>query len=335
MIMKVPSFLLSCIIAFFCFSCNNGTSVTSDETNTEELCTPDFTKSLEFWTDDTIIKLNPKLVQIMDTLYQYVNQELFYNGLNDNIIWMNNYRNTLCNYYRETRQIDSISDYAMADSIIVEANILWDVHKDNSTMGMIVSNDTELTRLIFQQYNEFEKLNSICKTEGQRAMLRTEFAEWIKLEDLFYRIFANCVDLHYWGGSIRGPIKTRGALDILQSHIDLYKKEYSILTIQDKEWNDYGTFIKSAQDLLISCCKQALIEYYYADETDIRFKELYRMTYQDTKILISKLPEYIDAWCKSRKPWEEEVCTDWLRSEYPRHTSEVLLRLAHIISSVQ
>lgn len=74
--MKAPLFLLFCLIAFLCLCCNNDTSTTSVETDTEELSPPDFTNSLEFWTADTIKKINPKLVQIMDTLYQYVNQEL-------------------------------------------------------------------------------------------------------------------------------------------------------------------------------------------------------------------------------------------------------------------
>lgn len=43
----------------------------------------------------------------------------------------------------------------------------------------------------------------------------------------------------------------------------------------------------------------------------------------------------IDSLCRARQPWENEMCTDWLRPEYPRHTSEVLIKLAHIISSVQ
>lgn len=246
---------------------------------------------------------------------------------------MNNYRNIPCKYYKETRQIDSISDYAMADSIIVEANILWDVHKDDSTMGMIVSNGTELTRLIFQQYNEFEKLNRICKTDEQRAMLRAEFAEWINLENLFYKIICNCVYLKYWSGTIGGPIRTAYALIILQAHIDLYKKELLILSGNWGSWKDDGTFLNPAKNLLIECCEQAYLEYDYPNDTCMNHED-FKQLQKETKSLIKKLPWQIEEWCKTRQPWEEEMCTDGLRSEYPRHTAEVLIKLANIISSI-
>lgn len=332
--MQTLSFLLSCLIAVSCFNCSNGTSATYSGTETEELCPYDFTESLKFWTTDTIVKLNPRLVHLMDTLYQYIRQEHALNDLNSNIKWMSNYRDKLCNYYRETRQTDSISDCVMADSIIEEANILWNLPKDDSTMGMIVNNDIERTRLIFQHYNEFEKLNRLSETEQQRAMLRTEFAEWMKLENLFYKIFSNCVSLKYWGGSISGPIKTAGTLEILQAHINLYKKEYLILTGALDSWKDDGTFLNPAKNLLIECCEQAYIEYVYHNDTCMNQDDFKRLR-KKTKSLIKKLPKQIEEWCKARQPWEEEMCTDWLRPEYPRHTSEVLMKLAHIISSIQ
>lgn len=275
MIMKAPSLLLSCLFAVLGFSCNNDKTITSFETERVQSYVPDSTNILEFWTADTIIKTNPKLVQIMDTLYQYVHQKYIDNELDNNIRWMNNYRESLCNYYRETRLSGSISDFAMADSIIEEANILWNLNKDDSTMGMIISNDTELTRLIFQQYNEFEKLNRLCETDKQRGLLKTEFAEWIKLENLFCEIFSNCVSLKYWGGSIAGPIRTSGALEILQAHIDLYKQEYIIISNSGDSWRDKGTFLKPAKNLLIDCCNQALIEYHFSNEISDRYKDIY------------------------------------------------------------
>lgn len=288
-------------------------------------------ESLAYWTADTIIKTNPRLVILMDILYQYTRNELHLNDVSSNRKWMQEYRNQLCNYYKETRQSDNISDFAMADSIIAEANSLWNLDNDESTMGMIINNDIERTRLIFEQFNEYEKLNNICENEEQREMLLSEFTEWLNLENLFYKIFANCVDLHYWGGTISGPVRTYGSLQIWKAHIDLYKKEY-LISNYGNQWEDNGTFLRSAQSLLISCCQQALEEYYCPEVADsVRYNELYK----ETKTLFNELPKQIDAWCRARQVWEDEMSTDWLRPEYARHTSEVLIKLANIISSVQ
>ena len=245
---------------------------------------------------------------------------------------MQNYRNRLCNYYRETRPLeDSIQEFAMADSVIAEANNLFSLDKDESTMGMLISNDVKRTRLLFEHYNEYEKLLNKCENETQKQILFKEFSEWLKLESLFSEYFANCVSLHFWGGSIQGPIRTGGRCSISDTHIDLYRKEIDILSHNFDSWEDNGTFLKPARNLLIACCEQAVDEYYYAEETDFEYKKLYK----ENKELLKKLSQQIDAWCKVRQPWEEEMCTDWLRPEYPRHTAEVLIKLAHIISSVQ
>lgn len=331
--MKHLPFFLITLLLLSAFGCSNGKAdATNDSNLMDSIMTDVSSESLAYWTADTILKTNPRLVCLMDTLYQYVRNELPENDVNTNRKWMQDYRNQIYNYYKKTRQSDSISDFAVADSIIAEANALWSLDNDESTMGMIISNDVKLTRLTFQQFNEYEMLNSICESEEQKEILLEEFTEWLKLESLFCKIFANCVDLHYWGGTMSGPIRTSGALEILKAHIDLYRKEYSIISNSANQWEDNGTFLCSAQNLLISCCKQALDEYYCPDYRDsIKYNELYN----ETKSLLNELPEHIDAWCKSRQAWKNEMSTDWLRPEYTRHTSEVLIKLTHIISSVQ
>lgn len=304
----------------------------SSESHTEEtvkkVTDPE---SLEFWTSDTILETNPCLVKLLDSLYQYKRGDFNKKSLDENIMWMRRFRGQLCNYYRETRPADSISEYAMADSILAEARNLWKLGEDLSTMGMVISNDVEVTRLIFEQFNEYEKLNSVCESAEQQDILLNEFTEWIKFEELFSEIFVNCVDLHFWGGSISGPTKTVGSLEIWQAHIDLYKKEYTIINNSNQCREDSGTFLNPAKSLLINCCNQAIEEYYFPDETDIRYHKIY----DDTKNLLKQLPEQIDSWCRARQLWGNEMCTDWLRAEYPRHTSEVLIKLSNIISSVQ
>ncbi|MDE6346292.1 MAG: hypothetical protein K2L55_06445 [Muribaculaceae bacterium] len=336
--MKRFPFLLISLILLCNLGCNNSKSDTTDDTEMEDsimgdsLIDDDNTESLEFWTADTIIKINPRLVRLMDSLYQYTRNEISLNDVRNNRKWMQEYRTQLCNYYIETRRPDGISDFAMADSIIAEANALWELDKDESTMGTIVSDGIEYTRLIFEQFNEYEKLNSICKSEEQREILLSEFTEWLEVENLFYKIFANCVDLYFWGGSISGVVRTSGALRILKAHIDLYKKEYAIISDSENQWEDNGTFLRPAHNLLIICCKQAVDECYCPGDAN-SFR--YCLLYIEAKLLLNELDKQIDTWCKSRQVWENTVCTDWSRPEYARHTSEVLIKLANIISSIQ
>ena len=320
--------LLICIILTVSCSQNK-----PEQTSVVNIVKSSDTDGLEFWTDDTVFYTNPTLVRIMDVVYRYTRSDNFpSSNIIDDIRWMDNFRDSLCVYYKKTYSIDSISTFAMVDSVISEARKLWSLDTDESTMGMIVNNSVERTRLIFEHFNEFSKLNSICKTEKQRTMLLDEFDAWIKLEQIFSGIYADCVDLEFWGGSIAGPIRTSGYLALCQCHIDLYKKEYNLLIDNEDEWTDTGTFLPQARQLLIECCKQAIKEYYYKeDECDERYED----TYKDVKHSVSKLPQYIDQWINKRKPWEEEMCTDWLRPAYSRNTAEVLIRMSSLICSVR
>lgn len=318
------------VSAFIFISCSCDTKINSKD---QVFKKTDNSESLEFWTSDTILNTNYQLVQLMDTLYQFVRSDSFPSeSLKREIMWMENYRLQLCSYF-ETKhsQCNNTSLFAKADSVISEARGLWSIDTDYSTMGMIIKNDIERTRLIFEQFNEYGRLQSICKTENQKNMLYTEFVEWVKLEQLFSMIFANCVDLHFWGGSIAGPVRTSGYISIWQSHVDLYQKEYIILASYDGGWTDTGTFLVPARELLMNCCEQALTEYYYHEENDKRYKSLYK----ETQNLIQNLPSYVDAWIKARKPWEDEMSTDFFHQTYSRSTSEVLIKMANIISSVQ
>lgn len=306
---------------------------------------------LEYWTADTVFCTNPFLVRLMDTLYQFVRSDSFPSeDIRNDIEWMNRYRRQLANYYcrnyettakfNQDEDVDmdaviavyDLTEYDMADSVIEEARKLWLLDDDDSTMGMIIHNDTERTRLIFEQFNEFSRLYDKCEKQEQREMLVDEFAAWLDLGELMSHIFANFTDMHFYGGSIRGPITSAGMLDIWRAHIDLYRKEYSLL-FKDEPYNDTGTLVKPARRLLLDCCIEAFSDYENSCLKDEY--EDYQETVNDTKKLLRRLPSTIDKWIDARKPWEEEMCTDWLRPTYPRSTSEVLIKFAHLLCSVQ
>lgn len=291
------------------------------------------TESLESLTADTILKTNRKLVSLIDSLYGYVLTDSFPSSILENDVkWMNKYRNQLCSYYSINKLgIDTISLYAKADTVIEASRRLWELHSDESTAGMVISNNVERTRLIFQQYNEYAHLLELCETEEQRGLLKNEFRAWLDLEDLISKVYCDCVYLNYWGGSIIRPISSAGILRILESHISLYRKDRDILRNDFYSCEDNGVFLESAKDLLLNCCQLALKEYIYEDEKSEEYKELVTTVKQN----ISILPKTIDNWISARELWTDKVYTDGFSEIYSRNSSEVLIKLSNIISSVQ
>lgn len=292
-----------------------------------------YTVSLESLTADTILKTNRKLVMLMDSLYRYVHTNSFASStLENNVKWMNKYRNQLCSYYSTNKLgTDAISPYAKADTVIEASRRLWELDSDESTAGMVISNNAERTRLIFQQYNEYAQLLELCETEEQRGLLKNEFRAWLDLEDLISKIYRDCVYLNYWGGSIIEPISSAGILRILELHISLYRKDRDILGNDFHSSKDNGVFIESGKDSLLNSCQLALTEYIYEDEKSEEYKELIATVKQS----ISILPTAIDNWISARELWTDKMCTDGFREINRRNSSEVLVKLSNIIRSVQ
>lgn len=286
---------------------------------------------LGFWATDTILKTNYKLVMLMDTLYRYVHTAQFSSSaLEDNTEWMNKYRNQLCRYYKVNQLgTDTISDYAKADTVIEASRKLWKLDSDGSTAGLTISNGIERTRLIFQQYNEYVRLLELCETDGQKGLLKDEFKAWIDLNTLMSEIYSDCVYLRYWGGSITGPLRSAGILQILESHISMYQKDRSLLNDNFYLYKDNGVFMECAKNLLQDCCQSALKEYVYEDEKSESYKELTTVAKQK----VSTLPIVIGKWIKARESWANE--TNELEERHKKNTSEVLVRLSILISSLR
>lgn len=297
--------------------------------------------SLEFWTSDKVFYANPYLVRTLNHMYGYkINAEYNETSFIDNIYRMNGFRNQLCDYYRETRPDakSDLTEYAMADSVIAEARRLYALSDDESTMGVVVDTGVEGCFLMFEQYNEYSKLMSICKAQKQKDIITAEFQAWMQLANLFTELYCDCVDLNFWGGSICGPILGYGVNEIWKAHLELYRSEYSLLN--DTESASpvlHGTFVEPARKLLIECCKRALKEYnnyeYYKDDSN--YKEPYKKTLKSAKSLLPKLDKAVDNWIAARKQWGDESARDWDRPTYQQNTAAVLISLACLISSIK
>ncbi len=276
---------------------------------------------------------NRNLTVLMDSLYEYVNEDsLPSSKIENDIKWMNKYRNQLCSYYNTNKLgPETISPYAKAEAVIEASRKLWELVSDDFTNAdMILNNYVEYKRLLFLQYNEYTQLLELCKTDEQKGLLKNEFEAWLELETLIYKIYSNYVYLNWWGGSIIGPKGSKGPTQILESHVLLYRNDRGILTRDFYE--DNGVFIECARDLLLNCCHLALKEYIYED--GIIEEEGYKQLTTTVKQSLSILPKTLDNWIKVRKLWTDNVCTDGSRSILRRNTSEVIIRLSNIISSI-
>lgn len=313
----------------------------TDESNKTETVERRIEKShdhegLEFWTPDVVFDANPRLVRLMDALYRYTRSDGFDKAdLTDNVAWMDDFTNQLCDYYYYTRsdKKNAPTEFVMADSVIAEARRLYALSDDESTMGVVVNNNVEWCYLTFEQYNEYSRLLRICKNTKQIELLSSEFQAWIQLMDVFTDLYCDCVDLCYWGGSICSVMASYGGIEILKSHLELYRSEYSLLNDTESASPVLrGAFLKHARTLLFECCKQALTEYYQEGED---YGDLYEQTLKSAKKAVSKLSKAVDNWIAAREQWGDEVCTDSLHPTYPLNTAGVLISLANIISSIK
>lgn len=326
----IPLFLLSFIL-FVVSGCNQKSPLDIIDDNKS-------VDSLMAWTSDTIMSSNRPLVILMDTLYRYVRTSDETTLIEDKLLWMDNYRKQLVDYYdRETLCSDTLSDFEKASTVIKMADTLWEVGNEDCTMSKVVDNDVKFTRMTFTHYNEYANLLDICHTEDEMDILRTEFEAWVNLENLMSDIFYRLVELKFYGGSICGVIKTDGSLKMLYAHISLYQSENKWLSTNNQSYETFGVFADYAKELLVNCCNQAVknnfIEDYYI-EYDGSQREYYKKLPKTATELIERLPSAISKWLGARQRWINEVGTDNTKICYQLNSGEVLVRLANVISQI-
>lgn len=288
-------------------------------------------ENLEFWTADTILKANKKLVALMKPLYQYVHADsLSALTFEKDLKWMNEYREKLCNYYNANRLgADTILPYAKADAVIEASRELWKLDSDDSTMGINVKNGVEYTRLIFQQFNEYAQLLDICKTEKQRKLLKDEMIAWFELEELLSKAYTDCIYLKYWGGSYASPASSAGMLKMWESHISLYRKDKSILKNDFEAWNTLGLYTECAKELPVNCFLVKLKESIY-EENGEDYKKQLDTTRQD----LSQLSSKINKWITAHQLWIKGIDKYGIEDISEKHVGNMLVELSSIISSI-
>lgn len=286
-------FFYCVLVLILLLSCNKS-GLKNGETN---IIKSNDSRSLEFWTSDTVFFSNPDLVRLMDGLYQYTVYQFPSDNINDDIEWMQNYREELCFYYKAHIDQTGIDEFGMSDRVIKEARKLWSIDSAATTVGVITENGIELSRLIFDQFNSYLKLETLCNSECQRKALKDELLSWVKLERYVSKILNNLAELAYWDSSFSVVTHTSEILSLWEYHIELYNKE--ILSLVDREsiHKEVGSFINPAKQLLLDSCSQAVFDY---SNEDMLCEGGYNSKYKSTQQLIDVLPGILDDWIEKR-----------------------------------
>ena len=316
------------------------------------------TDGLIYWTSDKVCNTNPELVLLLDTLYRYTRSE---NGkffeiesvnVKETLNRMKAYRKQLCDYYdRRKLGSDTITGYAKADTVLNHAERLWDIDKNESTMGMIIYNSTYYSWIIFKQYNSLIELLDLCENDKQKSLLIEEWEAWKEFMYCCIGFWSDCTTLTYRGSSGGGPHRGEGRILIYETHINLTKKDIDWFNWDriDRDRRDrlnfeliYEVPLQSAKTLFLDCCKTRYLnikdiikdiikdmDTQDEDETDY-----YKRDYEDALKKYKKLPILMDKWIEARGRWSDDVSTDYYHNYYNRLSSGVLLGLARVFSSL-
>ncbi|MCH5218097.1 MAG: hypothetical protein J1F07_06055 [Muribaculaceae bacterium] len=332
---KFPLILLFILIVIGCS--NQSNQSLEDQTLVNQLMADSDSEGLPFWTADTIKKTNPELVLLLDTLYRYVRREDYPSiNLSEKREWMENYRNKLGGYYnRKHLGPDSVSLLDKANLVILTADRLWALDNNESTMGMVVNDGSTYTRRQFQEFNYFEKLLSLSESPEYTKAMEEEFAAWQDLQMIIEEIAFNLSSILYHGGSIRGVMNGNSSSKILMAHINIYKRDYSLLTNFPYTSIDYGVIPEGGRDLLSFCINGLIKESeYYLSSYEPKDQESLKSDYDALITAYKNLPGVIDNWIAKRKE-VSSFAADNQSNELNLHTGELLVRLSNVISSLQ
>ena len=327
------------LCAFAIMGCGFGTT-TANETD-EAGFSNDSTEegSLMEMTADTVNIVNPELVRVLDPLYRHVKRKDFPANVREEEAWMREYSQKLCKYYdRHPSGGISISTFAKADSVMNEADRLYALDPDWSTMGWLVRNHIAYTIDVFRKYGLLSQLIDCCTSEKDKELVYEELTICEKLEYKMFLVVTNLALMDYWGGSFAGIEASINRSRICKARLEMYN---TILKIKKMEtWEDNGTYLNPAKKMLLECIDVAIkdAEEIEDDETDSRFrnedhKEHYLNILAETKKAIQEIPSLTERWIDHWEKMDYEFTSDGSRHSMERAASIMLIKWAGVVST--
>lgn len=319
------------IIFVSCTKTYNDRATTKDDL-LAEVNDSDQTESLILRNSDTVCSTNPELLILLDTLCQHVQSEGFPASAKEEEKWMNAYRQKLCAYY-DSHEKDGANktEFEKADYVLDEGTHLIESGGDDSTMGMIVKNNTIYTFYVMREYGQLSQMLKNCPNVETLDLVYKEWDLYSQLSQKMSSLAVKIARLTFWGGSIVGPISTGRSLQISESRIEMYQ---TVLDIINKDsWDCSGVFLENAQQLLHDCSVRAVNDISsemkeYLDEED---EEGYEATITSAEKTIEELRPLLKEWAILWNEIDKEFTSDGSRHEMERAASSMLIKWASIV----
>ncbi len=250
-------------------------------------------ESLEHWTNNNIFRNNAELVRLIDPLYQYVKNDNFPSkDVNKDLMWMNQYRQTLCKYY-DTHKLGklSVSEYAKADSVAALSGEVYNM--DGSTFDMVLSSDVARAFMHLRNYGLLSQILDKCETDAQKMLVKSEFTAWIEMEKVYTPVSVAIAWFPNWGGSISRVNGAATACWSINRHIKMYEQQLAIMSDDTALFDGERMYVEPAKGLLLECVKTSVDKSKWIGEQNDQY---YIETVNMINESMTKLPVLIDKW---------------------------------------
>lgn len=335
----LPILFLACFMSLVGCANNKQTQMKEEEqANIDNMENHNEYKSLSLSIPDTILNTNPELVMLFDTLYQYVRHDSMSKMIIDKKNWMNQYRQSLCDYFNKHHLgNDTISIYAKTDTVINNIERLFDLNDDWSTMGVIERNSTMNALYKYREFNFLSQIENYCTDSVESELLNQEIALFDEMCTTMGKVAVNIVYLNYWGGSIVGPLATSMSNSLINTRIEMCK---TILGIMNGDgWPDKGVYPDIAKKMLLDSCamaintavegnKEALEE--IGKEIEPEFNE----TEKKAEAALKDISPLLDKWVVVWDKLDEALTHDSSRHAMERAAAHMLYEWASLVASI-
>lgn len=264
-------------------------------------------ESLVSWAPDTACVMNPELLLLLDTLYQHVRSDEYSTSAKIEEQWMNSFRKRICAYYdRNHDGQESRSEFEKAELVLEEGARLMEADHDDSNMGMLIRNSTEVT---FARLSEYGLLTQMIRRYKNSQTKNLLYKEWELFEDIRINmsdIIDDFIFLTYYDGTAGIPLRAERWLDMSDSRRKMYQ---NILKLESQSLEDEDYYKGDAVEYFfrtISDEATNMMKDWEDDQNDgspfmnerefKRYQEVKKETENDIKAIRPKLNEWIKLW---------------------------------------
>jgi len=319
-------------------ACNNGNRVEGtqdvDSTAQEDM----FSNRLMKSTADTIMKVNPELVMLLDTLYQHFddNRHATKHPVEEDLPWINEYRKQLCAFFNAHELGGSnISEYAKVDTVLNVAERLYGLDTDDSPAGVSTRNWICAYFDSYRECNLFAQLLSLCNSNSTKKKLYQEWALYLQMEEKIAKVCVNATELDYWGGSIIGLICICKIRDIHAARIEMLETMIKMVRGYEngRSYHDASkTLLDSASKKIKDAMERTISAAKYEGSEDNLSDNFYE-TAREAETYISDLHALVKQWIAVLRNLDKEQTEGNLNHGIERAGSAMLIRWADIVRS--